>query len=120
MTTIWERTDTALSTLGVPYAASKLRIETGEAFPDLFMVYFLVSSPPEQYADNKETMRSYTMQVNIFSRDGLINLPDVDGAMMAAGFTKGNVIEIPLDEETGHFGLGTKYHFSESEDFDHE
>lgn len=80
------------------------------------MVYFLVSGPPTQHADNVEKMRDYTVQVNTFSRDGLINLPDVDGAMKAAGFTKGSVREIPLDEETGHFGLGTEYHFSESED----
>lgn len=116
MTTIWERSNDALEPLNVPFAASKLRIDSGEQYPDLFMVYFLVSSPPRQHADNKETMRDYTMQVNTFSRDGLINLPDVDGAMMAAGFTKGVVREIPLDEETGHFGLGTEYHFSESED----
>ena len=116
MTTIWERTDSALAPLGVPYAASKLQIATGNDYPDLFMVYFSLPSTPEQHADNKETMRSYTMQVNIFSRDGLINLPDVDGAMMAAGFTKGNVIEIPLDPETGHFGLGTEFLYFESED----
>lgn len=115
-TTIWERTDSALSPLSVPYAASKLRIATGAEFPDLYLIYFLVSSPPEQHADNKEIMRSYAMQVNVFSRDGLINLPNVDGAMKAAGFTKGNVVEIPLDMETGHYGLGTVYHFSESED----
>lgn len=111
--TIWERTDSALSQLGVPYAASKLQIGTGEDYPDLFMVYFSLPSTPDQYADDRETLRSYMMQVNIFSRDGLINLPDVDGAMIAAGFTKGREIEIPLDEETGHFGLGTEYNYLE-------
>lgn len=116
MITIWERTDTALSSLGVPYAASKLQIASGNEYPDLFMVYFSLPSTPEQHADDKEVLRSYTMQVNIFSRGGLINLPDVDGAMMAAGFTKGNVIEIPLDQETGHYGLGTEFLYSESED----
>jgi len=116
LNTIWERTDLALSTLGVPYAASKLQMATGVELPDLFMVYFSLPSTPDQHADNKETLRSYTIQVNVFSRDGLINLPDVDQTMMAAGFTKGNVIEIPLDQETGHYGLGTEFLYSESED----
>lgn len=115
--TVWERTNDALETLtGVTFAASKLKIATGEAYPDLYLVYFLVSSPPEQHADNVEKMRSYRMQVNIFSRDGLINLPNVDGAMTAAGFTKGKMVEIPLDQETGHFGLGTEFLYVESED----
>jgi hypothetical protein len=116
LNTIWDRTNSALSPLSVPYAASRLQISTGGEYPDLFMVYFSLPSTPDQHADDKETLRSYTMQVNIFSRDGLINLPDVDGVMMAAGFTKGKVIEIPLDEETGHFGLGTEFLYSESED----
>ena len=116
MTNVWENTASALASLGVPYAASKLQIESGSEYPDLFMVYFSLPSTPDQHADNKETLRTYIMQVNIFSRDGLINLPDVDGVMMAAGFTKGRKIEIPLDEETGHFGLGTEFLYSESED----
>ncbi len=114
--TIWERVSATLSNLAVPYAASKLQVETGETYPNVFVVYFLVSSPPEQFADNVEKMRSYTVQINIFSRDGLISIPDVDGAMKAAGFTKGRIFEIPLDPETGHFGLGTEYFFLESED----
>jgi hypothetical protein len=115
-TTIWERTDSALSSLGVPYAASKLQIATGNDYPDLFMVYFSLPSTPEQHADNKETLRSYMVQVNVFSRGGLINLPDVDEVMTAAGFTKGREIEIPLDQETGHYGLGTEFLYIESED----
>lgn len=116
MITVWERTNTALAPLNVPYAASKLQIASGNEYPDLFMVYFSLPSTPDQHADDKETLRSYTIQVNIFSRDGLINLPDVDGVMMAAGFTKGRMIEIPVDAETGHYGLGTEFLYSESED----
>jgi hypothetical protein len=115
-TSVWERTATAIATLNVPYAASKLKVDSGESLPDLFLVFFLVSAPAILHADNEEKAREYKMQVNVFSRDGLINLPDVDGAMKAAGFKKGNMIEIPEDEETGHFGLGTEYVFSESED----
>lgn len=116
MITVWERTKTALTSLSVPCAANKFRSDTGHELPDLFLVYQLISSPPEQHADDQETLRSYRIQVSIFSRDGLINLPDVDGAMTAAGFMKGGMSEIPLDAETGHYGLATDYLFLESED----
>lgn len=114
--TIWEKTAGALSSLAMPFAASKLRVSTGQEYPDTFLTYFLVSAPPIQHADNEEKIREYTMQVNVFSRNGLINLPDVDGAMTAAGFMKGAVREIPLDAETGHYGLGTEFSFTESEE----
>lgn len=114
--TIWERVHDALETLNLPCAANKFKADSGDNLPDLFMVYFLVSAPPIQHADNEEKIREYTVQVNVFSRDGLINLPDVDGAMTAAGFMKGAVREIPIDAETGHYGLGTEFSLSESEE----
>lgn len=114
--TIWERVSDALESLNVPFAADKLVVESGVDLPDLYMVFFLISSPPEQHADNKEIMRSYQVQVNVFCRSGLVNLPDVDGVMKAAGFLKGNMIGIPKEEDNGHFGLGTEYEYSESEE----
>lgn len=77
--------------------------------PDTYLVYTLISSPPEQSADNVETQRSYRIQVSIFSKAGLANLPDVDTAMLAAGFMKSNFREIPRDKETAHFGLAKDY-----------
>ena len=116
MTTIWEKTCEALETLDVPFAANRYQADSENVYPDTFLVYQQISSAPDQFADDEETERSYRMQVTVFSRDGLINLPDVDGAMKAAGFTKGGVVEIPLDAETGHFGLATDFFYSESED----
>lgn len=109
MTTIFEQVDEALATLDVPYAENIYLPETGEALPDLFLVDMLVSGVPEQHADDDETARSYRVQISIYSRSGLIDLPDVDGAMKAAGFTKSAEREIPYDQETGHFGLAIDY-----------
>lgn len=108
--TIWEITAAALTGLGVPMAASRY-IGSNDQLPDLFLVYFLVSSPPEQHADNLETLRSYLMQVSIFSRTGLTGLPDVAGAMVAAGFTRGLERELPFNQTTGHYGLALELNF---------
>lgn len=111
-TSVWEIVTTAISGLGVPYAADRLLVDDGENYPATYIVYFLVSAPPEQYADDAEELRSYTIQVNVFSVNGLINLPDVDTAMTTAGFIKGRMFEIPPDSETSHYGLGTEYIYS--------
>lgn len=118
METIWERTKDALDTLtgSIPFSEGKLQIATGEKLPDVFITYKLVDAPPEQYADDEEKMRTWKMQVSIFSRNGLISLPNVDGAMTAAGFTKGNITELPYNTETGHYGLATEYLYFESEE----
>lgn len=113
--TIWERTKAALNSLGVPLAANVYLTASGEELPDLYLVYFLVSSPPEQAADNQETLRSYRMQVSIYSRSGLVSLPDVDGAMTAAGFARGPQREIPFNQVTGHFGLALEFIYLEEE-----
>ena len=108
-TTVWELVDTALTTLNVSFAADKLLVASGSDYPVTYITYFLVSSPADEFADDEEQERSYKVQVNTFSKNGLISLPDVDGAMKAQGFIKGNVMQIPVDEETGHYGLGTEY-----------
>jgi len=114
--TIWERVKNALTGLGVPISAN-LHIEaSGAELPDLFLVYFLVSSPPEQSADDRETLRSYRMQVSAYSRSGLISLPDIDGAMVAAGFSRGPQRELPFNEQTRHFGLALEYIYLEESD----
>ena len=105
MTTIWEVTADALDGLGVPVAANIYIPATNEAYPDTYLVYQLISSPPLLHADNFEEMRYYRMQVTAFSRDGLAGLPDVSAAMVAVGFTRGPMREIPYDLETRHFGL---------------
>ena len=47
---IWERTQAALSILSVPIAANQMIVASGN-LPDLFLVYQLVTSVPEQAAE---------------------------------------------------------------------
>lgn len=110
---IWERVAAALTGLGVPMAANVMISETGEALPDLYLVYFLVSGPPAQHADDAETLRHYRMQVSAYNRAGLASLPDVDGAMTAAGFTRGPQQELPYNPQTLHYGLAFEYIYLE-------
>lgn len=108
MTTIFELVDDALETLNpaVPYAADSLK---SEILPDLYITYRLIVSVPEQSADDSETERSNLIQVSIFSRAGLVGLPDVDTAMIAAGFLKGPERQLIQDPQTGHYGLAKDY-----------
>lgn len=113
MPTIWERAATALSGLGLPGAAEVYIPATGAALPDQYLVWSLVASPPEQHADNVESLRSYLMQISIYSRAGLVGLPDIAGAMTAAGFTPGARRPIPYNADTRHFGLASDYVYLE-------
>lgn len=110
MTTIFERTETALGTISpaVPFAQAPYK---GTPLPDVYITHQLIVGVPEQSADDAETERSYTVQVSIFSRTGLVSLPDVDAAMTAAGFEKGPERQIPQDLQTGHYGLAKDYVF---------
>lgn len=114
MTTIFARVSSALATISpaVPYAQAPYLSADG-ALPDTFLAYQLISSPPEQHADNVETVRSYLIQVSIYSVNGLESLPNVDGAMTAAGFQIGDIHQLPKDAVTGHFGLAKEYHYLE-------
>lgn len=116
--TIWEITRDALSGLDVPTAANVMISPTGEALPDVFLVYQLVSSPPIVHVDDFENMRLYRVQVTVYSRDGLANLPNVAGAMVDAGFSRSAMRELPYNPETRHFSLAMDFIFisdSESE-----
>lgn len=107
--TIWEIVDLALSGIGVPYAANSMVLKTGDDLPDVFAVYQLISSPPVLHAENLEYMRSYRIQVSVYSRNGLANLPNVTTLMVSAGFTRGPITELPYNGETGHFGLALEF-----------
>lgn len=112
---IWERVKAALDGLSpaVPYAANVFLVASGAQLPDLFLVYALVSSPPVQAADNAETLRSFRLQISIFSRTGLAALPGLDAVMVAAGFSRGPQREIPYDQVTRHFVLVKEYIYLE-------
>jgi len=111
--TIWERTKNALSGLGLPMAASALIMATEAERPDEYLVYFEVSSAPELHADNLEQQRSHTMQVSYYNRAGLTNMPDIRGAMTAAGFTPGAARELPYNPDTRHFGYAMDFVYVE-------
>ncbi len=112
---IWERVVAALTSLAVPMAANVYIATTGAELPDLYLAYFLVSSPPEQHADDEETLRSYRMQISVYNRAGLASLPDVDSAMVAAGFSRGPQRELPYNQLTRHFGLALEYVYLEGD-----
>jgi aminoglycoside phosphotransferase (APT) family kinase protein len=114
MTTIFQITANALRTLSpaVPVALGQMLIADGSDFPDTFLVYTLVSESPNQHADNAETQRSHRVQVSTYSRSGLVSVPNVDGAMLAAGFQKSTTRELPYDSMTRHFGMATDYIYS--------
>jgi aminoglycoside phosphotransferase (APT) family kinase protein len=101
--------ETALATLGVPFACGRYVTASGSGLPDTFMVYSLVSSVPALHADNTERERWERVQVAVYSRAGLASLPDVDGAMTAAGFQRGAARQLPYDEASGHYGLALDY-----------
>lgn len=106
---IWETVETALSGITVPKAANFYQAASGQELPDTFLVYFLLSSLPEQAADDTEMLRSWRVQISVYSRSGLAGLPDVDSAMLAAGFARGPQRELPFNQLTRHFGLALEY-----------
>lgn len=111
--TIWERIQAALTPLATPMAASRYLTATPDNLPDLYLVYFLITGVPSQHMDDRETLRSKHVQVSVFSRSGLAELPDVTGAMTAAGFAAGPDTELPFNQQTRHFGLALEFFFLE-------
>jgi len=105
MIDVWELTRLALVGLGWPLAADQYLVATAAALPDQYLVYQLISSPAEQFADNVEKQRSYRMQVTAYSRTGFTTLPDVAGAMVAAGWMPGPMRSLPYNPATRHYGL---------------
>lgn len=115
MTTIFELVETAIATLSVPYANQIYLVQSGATLPDQFIVFFLVSSSPAQQADDAEKLRGNRVQVSVFDRTGLQSLPDVDAAMVAAGFKRSAKNQLPYNQETRHFALAFEYTYLEDE-----
>lgn len=112
MTTIFERVKSAMDTIS-PSVSHALAPYEGATLPDTYIVYQLIGGDPAQNADNTEKQRSYTMQVTIWCKAGLINLPDVKTAMVAAGFIPSTERQLPKDRETGHYGLAKDFVYLE-------
>lgn len=113
MTTVWERTATALGTVSpaVNYSVAPYK----GSLPSAFIAYQLINSPAEQHADGEETERSYTMQLSFWDTAGIPDTTNVDAAMKAAGFTKSNVRQLPQDQQSHHYGLAVEYLYLEQE-----
>ena len=111
MTTIFERVATALGTISPAVSFALAPYKSPTSLPDTYLAYQLIADAPEQAADDAEMERSYLIQVSVFSRTGLVSLPDVDTAMLAAGFEKGSERQLPQDPQTGHYGLAKDYVF---------
>ena len=109
MTDVFVLAQTALNTLtGIPSGADVI-LNLDGSIPDTYVVYDVVSAAPTQHADNAETERLFRVQVSIYCRDGYSAMPNVDGAMLAAGFSRGDWRQLPRDESTGHFALAKDY-----------
>lgn len=115
MTTIFERVKTALATISpaVPYAMDSLKTTPSASLPDVYLAYSLIDSTPVLHTDDSEKGRDYLIQVSIFSRAGLVSLPLVDAAMLAAGFRRGDERTLPQDAQSGHYHLAKDFHYYE-------
>lgn len=111
MTTIFERVNNALETLSPSVAFALAPYKSTGALPDTFIVYQLIHGFPETHADDVEFLRSYLVQVTTWNKSGLAVLPDVDAAMISAGFLKRTERQLPQDHETGHYGLAIDYFY---------
>lgn len=111
MSSIWETVEDALAGLATPKAAGSYQAASGADLPDTFLVYTLVVSSPEQHSDDLEALRSYLVQISLYSRSGLGDLPDTDTPLLVAGFTKGSEREIPYNPDTRHYGLALEYYY---------
>lgn len=115
MTTIFQRVNDALVTLSpaIPFGMDTLLQTGNSSLPSQYITYQLISGVAEEHADNVETKRTYRVQVNIMSTSGLDVLPNVNAAMLAAGFTKGPERQLPKDDATGHYVLAKDFFYLE-------
>lgn len=109
MTDIFQLTQTALNTLAPIPSGMDVQLDASGGLPETYLVYSLISAPPVQHADNLETERLFKIQVSIYTRADFTTLPDVDGAMTAAGFSKGDWRPLPYSSESRHYGLAKDY-----------
>lgn len=113
MTTIFERVENALATVSpaINYSSTPYK----GALPNAYVTHQLLTSPPELHADNVELERSYTIQLNYWDISNIPSTTSVDAAMLAAGFQKNTVRQLPQDQQTNHYGLAVEYIYLEQE-----
>ena len=81
MTTIFEQVETALGTISpaVSFASAPYK----GTLPDAYITHQLINSSPEQHADNEETERSYTIQLNFWDKANIPSTASADAAMLS-------------------------------------
>jgi hypothetical protein len=107
MTTIFERVETALGTISpaISFASAPYK----GTLPNAYVTHQLLPSPAAQHADDAETERLYTVQITMWDKAGIPSEATVDTAMIAAGFVKGTMRQLPQDAQTHHYGLAIEY-----------
>lgn len=115
MTTIYERVKTALTGFGLPMGVEVYIPASGTELPDDYLVYFVISDPPIQHADNVEKTHIYRVQVSYFSRSGMQSAPDISSAMVADGFMRAEGRDLPYNPDTRHYGQGLDFTYLEEE-----
>jgi hypothetical protein len=114
MATIFERVETALGTISpaVPFALAPYK----DTLPDAYITHQLLPSSAAQHADNVESERLFTVQISMWSKAGIPSESSVDTAMLAAGFQKGDIRQLPQDQQTDHYGLAIEYVYLETKE----
>lgn len=102
--TIWAAVRSALAGLGLSVETNRRITQSGEDLPDRFLSFQEIAAVPEEHVDDHEIVRAHLVQINLWSRDGFENFPDVEAAMKAAGFLFQAERDMEYDKETGHFG----------------
>ena len=115
--TIWTRVNSALSSLGVRTANGRLILKTkDDPWPDQYITYQVISGGPQEHIDDHETARSYLVQLNLWSRSGFESFPDVETAMLAAGFFFQAERDMDYNEKTGHYGQSKDFLYYEEKE----
>ncbi len=114
--TIWQKVKDALAGLAIKTANNRLTLKTGETWPDQYITFQVPSAGPEKYIDDHETARSYLVQLNLWSRSGFESFPDVETAMLAAGFYFQAERDMDYNDNTGHYGQSKDFLFYEEKE----
>lgn len=117
MSTIWERLDSALTPLGLPFGANGWMPATGVNIPAQYLVYFEIAGVGKQFADNLEKIRLHHIQISYYSNTGIsaANIAALNGAMQTAGFIKGPTNDLPYNSDDRMFGWLSEWNFLEEE-----
>lgn len=103
----------ALKALGVPVARGRLK--TSGSYPVEYLVFQVISVPPEAHADDQEKARGYLVQVNHFSQSDFALEPQIESAMIGAGFRYAAGRELG-EQETGHAGYSSDFYFYDAKE----